>query len=238
MLRDDTSEPEEISSRLTLRLKCSAKFASFVDEFQRHDMPHTEKNDSFEDWALPEVATNYRHLRRDKRVTDVIETLKRRGMSDWDIEILFRNVASIPRDWRSDNETWKQAERRRNRLAKTLRALAKELVADPDLGGLGFEIDRLIYANSSEYLGGAQSLAQILETAVSFLEPGDKPLIQMADGKTLTPREYEGRFRPPRSMPRKSYVLFAIFRLLNPSFEPSGKPAPDVDARPDSVSAA
>jgi hypothetical protein len=138
-------------------------------------------------------------------------------MTDWDIEILLRNIASIPRDWRSDSESWKQAERRRNRLAKKLRTLAKEIASDPDLGGLGFETSKLIYANSSEDLDGAVSLAQILQTGASFLEPKDKPLIQTPDGEMLTPSEFVRRFRPARSGPLKSYVLLAIFNLLNTS---------------------
>ena len=180
--------------------------------------PHRREADTFENWVSPEIAAHYRRLCTDKRVAEVIRTLKRRGMTDWGIEILFRNIASIRRDWRSDNESWKQAVRRRNRLAKKLRALAEEIVSDPDLGGLGFRIRDVVYGHSYEDLDDAQSLAQILEMGISILEPKDKPLIRTAGGETLTPSEFERRFRPEKRIPRKSYVLLAIFKLLNPSF--------------------
>jgi len=63
-----------------------------------------------------------------------------------------------------------------------------------------------------------QSLAQILEMGISILEQKDKPLIRTVGGETLTPTEFERRFRPEKKIPRKSYVLLAIFNLLNPSF--------------------
>jgi hypothetical protein len=100
---------------------------------QSRDMQRRQEVAPFEYSVPPEIA--YRRLRRNKRVAVVIDTLKRRGMTERNIEILFRNIASIPRDWQSGNEPWKQALKRRNRLSKKLRNLANDISSDPDLGG-------------------------------------------------------------------------------------------------------
>lgn len=178
-------------------------------------MPPRQKAASFENSVSPETAASYRRLRRSKRVADATELLKRRGMTDETVEILFRNIASIVQEWRSDNESWKQAEQRRSRLAKKLRTIGKEVALDPDLGGLGFEIGKTVYATSLEDLNGVQSLAQFLEIGISFLESNGKPRVCMPSGEALTFSEFERRFRPSKRMPLKSYVLFAIFDLLH-----------------------
>ena len=144
---------------------------------QNPDVPRREDADSFENWAAPEIAANYQRLRRDKRVAEVIATLKRRRMTAWGIEILFRNIASIPRDWRSENEPWKHAQKRRGRLGKKLHNLAKEINSDPDLGGWCFQITAEHMNAPPEHRDGMRTFAGLLEEAATFLEPRDMPLI-------------------------------------------------------------
>jgi hypothetical protein len=196
-----------------------------VREFHTLNMPHTKKASSFEDWAGPEVAANYRRLCRDKRVIDVIETLRRRGLTDGDIEILFRAIASIPRDWLSDREPWKQALQRRNHLAKKLRHLAKEIAGDPDLGGWCFQIASEHLNAPPEHQEGLRTFTSLLEQAARSLEPYNKPLQQISSGKILpfSAEEFEQRARPARRVLFKSYTLLAIFELLKSYGTPQAK---------------
>jgi hypothetical protein len=183
--------------------------------------PRQRKANAFENWAVPEIAAHYRRLCRNKRVAEVIRTLKRRGMTDWHAEILLRNVASIPQDWRSENEPWKQAQKRRNRLGKKLHNLAKEISSDPDLGGWCFQISAEHMHAPPELRHGMRTIAGLLEEAAVFLEPHDKPLIKISNGEFLSPAEFQRRTRPARKVPFTSYALLAIFELLRVYIQPA-----------------
>jgi hypothetical protein len=190
-------------------------------------MPRQRKGDSFENWARPEDAANYSRLRRNKRVAVVIDTLKRRGMTERIIEILFRNIASIPRDWHSENEPWKQTLKRRSRLGKKLRSLADEIASDPDLAGWCFQITGEQMNARPENRDGMRTLAGLLQEAAVFLEPHDQPLIQTPDGAVLSPAEFEQRTRPARKVPLTSYALHSIFELLNVYLPPIASERPE-----------
>src|ERR1700693_1723044 len=73
---------------------------------------------SDEDYSATEA--NLRRLRRSKRIRQLGESWKRRSMTDTIFDILLRRVAGIPSDWKESNETWKQAVKRRTRLAAKL----------------------------------------------------------------------------------------------------------------------
>jgi len=196
-------------------------------------MPRQLKADTFEDCASPEVADNYRRLCCDKRVAEVARELERRSMTLKHIEILFRNIASLPRDWRWENEPWKQVLKRRIRLTKKLRDLAGEIANDPDLGGWCFQIaaehmnapDDLVQLSRIQFsdwtsrlhpqrLMRLRTLAQLVDEAARLLEPSDKPRIKMPTGEILSSAEFDRRRRPARKMPLESYALLAIFEML------------------------
>ena len=62
------------------------------------------------------------------------------GYSDHELDIMLRVLPQIPRDWESENESWKQMTRRRTRLAEKLRETAEAVADDPDLKELSFDI--------------------------------------------------------------------------------------------------
>jgi hypothetical protein len=65
-------------------------------QIQSTDMPRRQKAATFENCVSPKIAANYRRLYKDKRVAgEVTGKLKRRGMTDKSIEILFRNIAQF-----------------------------------------------------------------------------------------------------------------------------------------------
>jgi hypothetical protein len=177
-------------------------------------MPRRQRAASFENCVPPDIASNYRRLGRDDRVAEVVKTLRRRGMTDKTVEILFRNIASIPREWQSDNEPWKHGKKRRNRLSKKLRDLAREISLDPDLGGWCFQIAAEHLNARPEHRNGMRTLAGLLHEAAVFLEPRDKLLKRMSNGEILSLDEFERRLRPTRRVPRAPYALLAIFELL------------------------
>lgn len=177
-------------------------------------MPREPKGTSFENCVPSDVAADYRRLRRDKRVAEVLKTLRRRGMTPKTVEILFRNIALIPRDWQSDNEPWKHVQRRRSRLGQKLRNLAREVGSDPDLGGRCFQIGAEHLNTPPEHRNGMRTLAGLLHEAATFLEPRDKALKRMSNGEILSLDEFERRMRPARKVSRMSYALLAIFELL------------------------
>ena len=190
-------------------------------------MPRRPKADTFENCVSSEIATNYRRLARDKRVTEVIETLKRRGMTERIIEILFRNIASIPRDWHSENEPWTQTLKRRSRLGKKLRSLANEIGSDRDLAGWCFQITDEHLNAPPEYRGGMRTLASLVEEAATSLEPYDEPLKRISGALILSPAKFDQLKRPARKVPLTSYALKAIFDLLKAFIPPAAGKRPE-----------
>ena len=172
----------------------------------------------FAAFGYPDVVANYRRLARSKRAHAMYATLKRRGLTDYHIEILLRAFAGIPRDWSAGNESWKQAQKRRARMAKRLRALASEVVADPDLNRFSFGFGAGAYNEMDGNIEGLQTLASLLETAAESLEPSDYPRMESPDGTILTAAEYDRISRPRRKLPLQSYALHAIYELLEPHF--------------------
>src|SRR5712671_6140720 len=196
----------------------------------RKQSPKTPRREAatFESCVPPATAVTYRRLRRDKRVAEVIGTLKRRhGMTDKNIEILFRNIVSIPRDWQSENEPWKQAHKRRNRLGKKLHNLAKEIRSDPDLGGWCFQITGEHLNAPPEDRDGMRTLAGLLQEAAFFLEPRDEPLMKISDGAFLSPAQFDQRKRRARKVPCSSYALLSIFELLMACISPAANERPE-----------
>lgn len=174
-----------------------------------------KKNPSgFAAFGYPDVVANYRRIARSKGANAVFATLRRRSVPDHHIEILLRTIAGIPRDWAAENEPWKQAQKRRVRMAKRLRALASEVAADPDLSRLGFGLGTCSGADGD----GLQTLTSLLEAAAASLEPSDVPRVAMPNGTILTAAEFDRRLRPGRKLSLQSYALLAIFELLEPHF--------------------
>jgi len=175
-----------------------------------------KKSSGFEAVGYPEVVANYRRLAKSKDANAVFAKLRRRSVPDYHIEILLRTIAGIPRDWAAENEPWKQAQKRRGRMAKRLRALASEVAGDPDLSGLGFGLGAMACTEADG--DGFQTLASLLEAAASSLEPRDVPNVETPDGTILTAAEFDRRLRPRRRASLQSYALLAIFQLLEPHF--------------------
>lgn len=185
----------------------------------RGQLPLAKKNPSgFAAFGYPDVVANYRRLAMSKRADAVFVTLKRRGLTDRHIEILLRAIAGIPRDWSAGNESWKQVQKRRARMAKRLRALASEVSTDPDLNRLSFGFGAAAYNEMDGNIEGLQTLASLLEMAAVSLEPSDTLRVKTSDGTLLTAAEYDRTSRPERKLPLQSYTLHAIFELLEPHF--------------------
>ena len=178
-----------------------------------------KKNPSdFEAFGYPDVVANYRRLARSKRADAVFATLKRRSVTDYQIEILLRAIAGIPRNWAAENEPFKQAQQRRARMAKRLRALAFEVAADPDLNKFSFGFGAAAYNELDGNIEGLQTFASLLEMAAVSLEPSNTLRVKTSDGAILTAAEYDRISRPGRKLPLRSYALHAIFELLKPHF--------------------
>ena len=175
-----------------------------------------KKSSGFEEAGYPDVVANYRRIARSNGANEVFATLRRRGVPDHHIEILLRTIAGIPRDWAADNEPWKQAQKRRVRMAKRLRILASEVAGDPDLSRLGFGLGTMACSGADD--DSLQTLANLLEAAAASLETSDVPKVEMLDGTILTAAEFDRRLRPGRKLPLQSYALLAIFELLEPHF--------------------
>jgi len=175
--------------------------------------------DNDEDYAdyvrpiLPEVAENYTRLRADKGVNSVIEKLKRKGLSDLELDVLLRNVANLSRDYDTATESWTSKTKRRVQLAKKLRKLAEEVANDPDLRGLGWFTGPTVYADDRAMLDDATSLTDLMNAAAIELDTPETIRVVMID-ETISAAEFERRTSPKRKMSRRRYVCLAIFDLL------------------------
>lgn len=177
--------------------------------------PDADYADHIED-LFPQVAETYRRLRTDTRLDPVLETFKRQGMDERKIEMLFRQVANLPRDWQNEHESLKQRRERRSSLAKKARQLAEEMAEDPDFSGLGFSDGAIIYG-SPETVGNETTLPDILNCAADFVTETDGPLIETENG-TITGKKFEEVTAPDRKVSLQRYVLLGIFDLLEPYF--------------------
>lgn len=151
-----------------------------------------------------EVADNYSRLHSDARLDPVFETLKRRGMKGWDIDILLRRIALIRQEWETENERWKKRQERRAAMAKKIRKLAAQAAADPDLSGLRLSGDTIAYNCPPDVPGvedRLRSFAEVLEIGASLLEEPEEP-----DG-------------PESSTRLQTFVLLGIFELLKRHFK-------------------
>lgn len=176
-------------------------------------------NNPFGDPSQSSIASNYDRLCNSMRIKRIGEILERRGMTARGYELLLRSVAMIPGHWKESNETWKQAEARRSRLAGKLRRLARELRDDREANLISFSAELAAYTGIRQEPGVMLTFADLMDIEASFLEGSDTPHCQTLDGKILTAREYDRSVRPQRSIPLRSYAVKAIFDLLQPHFK-------------------
>ena len=166
---------------------------------------------SWEDSVPPEVAAIYRRIESDPRTPELTDGLRRRGFHDKAIEILFRNVALLPTDWKEEHETWNHAVKRRQRLARKLSELANEIAIDPDLGGWCFDIRGQSLGSPFDDHGDHTSLAQLLHMAVDFLQPSHTLKVQLSDDRIVTAAEYEKETKPSREVSLQTFAINRIF---------------------------
>ena len=129
---------------------------------ENFDFLETENDD--------EVASFSIRFRDDPRASEVLSSLRRRGMSDREIVIAFRLIARIPREWEIEKEPDGKAAKRRAALAEKLKKLASEVENDPDLSGLCFGINTISYGTPNDDREGLTSLAEYIKKGAEELE--------------------------------------------------------------------
>lgn len=175
---------------------------------------------AWEDSMPPETVAIYQRLWNDARTPRLINDLKRRGMDDRDIEILFRNIARLPDDWESDNETWAHASARRMSLAKQLRRLSKQVNSDPDLRGWSFVISHQYLSALKEDEVGTTSFADLLSAGVRLLEPSENMKVKISENEIVSAAEFERRTKPSRAMSFQTYASKRIFDKIDSHPDP------------------
>ena len=171
------------------------------------------ENIGFEEPVNLAVAANYRRLKEDPDSTALLAKLKGRKIkpfSDWDIEILLRTIAGIPRDWKIDNERTAVRAKQRATLARKLSRLANEVDSDLELSGLCFGSDYISSNTPPEERAELLTLAEAMRLGAAELAPVD-----------LTMLGSEPRANKPemaRRISLQSYALLAIFEYLKPHF--------------------
>lgn len=167
-------------------------------------------NDFFCD-EIPDVewAAIYRRFAADPRSKELISALRRRGMSDHEIEIAFRLISASPHEWRKDSARRGQKAVKRARLAKTPHALAREAAEDPNLAGFCFDM-RATYLRAPENdRGGLISLPELMAEGAREIEDALSEDAVIVDTPcTNQPQEFEP------SLALKKYTIREIFALI------------------------
>lgn len=167
----------------------------------------------------------YGRIRCDPRTPDAIIALQKIGLDDHYIKIVFRLISNIQRDWLTDREAPRVAERRRNELVSKLRKLIPEIEADPDISKLYFGANCIVGGGKSDPNEGLFSLAKCLEIAATHLESvkiADEIIKKertKGDQETLS----ETLEKIAKEIPLKRYAILRTFDLLSQE----GKRAPN-----------
>lgn len=183
-------------------------------------------NDFF-DAEFPDDATDgaYNRIRCDPRTPDAIIALKKIGLGDHYIKIVIRLISNLRRDWLTDREAPRMAERRRDELASKLRKLIPEIEADPDISGLYFGANCIVIGGKPDPNDGLLSLAECLEIAATQLESvkiADE-IIKKERAKSDQETLSETLEKIAKEIPLKRYAILRTFDLLTQE----GKRAPN-----------
>lgn len=163
-------------------------------------------NDDFLDFEHPADASTgevYERLRADARMPEIITELRKRGLSDFEIRILFRHVSSIPSQWELDKEAPTIAMKRRSEMSRRLQALLPDIEADPDLARLHFGTSTISYGRL-EREPGMFSLADCVREGISELDGMNRTMEKMG----IEPDA------PEREIGLKRYAILRISLLL------------------------
>jgi len=168
-----------------------------------------------------EIASFNQRFRNDPRASEVLSSLRQRGMDDREIVIVLRLIARIPQEWETEKEPDGKAAKRRAALASKLRKLATEVENDPDLSGLCFGINTISYGTPKDDRKGLISLADCIKEGEREIEPYSPqkleaaiPASKMLDDKT------------ERTIALKKFAIKEIFALI----EKPEKRAPNKEA--------
>jgi hypothetical protein len=140
---------------------------------------------SFEQLVSPEVAANYRRLRRDKRTAKVKAKFLKRGMTDLQFGYFLQMISTLPLHWKSQNEAWKKSLPKLIRIAQTLRGLATEISADPDLAR--FLIDLEVTVPSYNGPSRHREIGMFLERAAAQIESANQHLVDRRKAAHASP---------------------------------------------------
>ena len=167
---------------------------------------------TFEKLVSPEVGANYRRLRRDKRTANVKAKFLKRGMTELQFGYLLQMISALPLHWKSQNEAWKKRLPKLIRIAQTLRGLATEISADPDLAR--FLIDLEVTEPSYDGPSRHREIGTFLERAAAQIESANNHLVNRRKANTVSPIKHDRRKRV-RTIGLTSYTLLGIFNTLH-----------------------
>ena len=171
--------------------------------------------DDFLDFEHPADASAgevYERLREDAGMPAIITEMRKRGLSDFEIRIVFRHVSRIPGQWELDKEAPTIAKKRRSEMSQKLQALLPHIEADPDLSRLYFGTST-VSSGSLEAEPGMFSLADCVREGISELD------------KTNCVKKTSGidQSAPEREVGLKRYAILQISEIL----ERNGRRSPN-----------
>lgn len=157
-----------------------------------------------------EIASFNKRFCVDQRASEVIASLRRRGMDDREIVVAFRLIARVPKEWELEKEPDGKAAKRRAALADKLKKLASEVENDPDLSGLCFGINTISYGTPKDDRKDLTSLADCIREGVRELDPDLPPAIKVSITTPDKPRDGN-----ERTIALKKFAIEHIFGLIN-----------------------
>ena len=156
-----------------------------------------------------EIASFNKSFRDDPRASEILSSLRRRGMENREIAIAFRLIARIPKEWEIEKEPDGKATKRRATLAEKLKKLATEVESDPDLSGLCFGTNAISYGTPKDDREGLTSLSDCIKAGAEELE-----LLSRHATASTEAASNEPNAATERTIALKKFAIEEIFELI------------------------